>query len=71
MLISLPVRYNRTRKWVWELFEEPNKTKLGKVWEQQQYKYFLEASLVHKNGYRIRRYRDKGIFQVVNMVASR
>ena len=24
-------RFNRARKWVWELFEEPNKTKLGKV----------------------------------------
>lgn len=25
-------RFARIRKWVWELFEEPNKSKLGKVW---------------------------------------
>ena len=26
-----PSRFNRMRKFIWELFEEPNKTKLGKV----------------------------------------
>ena len=26
-----PSSFNRLRKYTWELFEEPNKTKLGKV----------------------------------------
>ena len=26
-----PSSFNRMRKFIWELFEEPNKTKLGKV----------------------------------------
>jgi len=30
-------RFNRARKWVWELFEEPNKTKLGKVENNSSY----------------------------------